>query len=172
MRSFFLLCATLCLALGACADGVDSAVAGNPFAGELNSGLVTVSDGPEIPDANVCDEEHSLCGHILVPADLEGTPRSLVVSLYTSVPPVGPPNAVIAQIDGPSIKAGEQYPVRINPMLEKGEYFIWINLYMEDGGQWMPIHGVDYSGVSAAMVVFDGAPFEFDPIDMALASGW
>ena len=172
MRSSFLLCATLCLALGGCADDVDSAVAGTPFAGEFNSGLVTVSDGPEIPDANVCDEEYSLCGHINVPADLVGTPRSLAVSLYTSVPPVGPPNAVIAQIDGPSIKAGEQYPVRVYPMLEKGEYFIWINLYMEDGGQWMPINGVDYTGVSAAMVVLDGAPFEFDPIDMALASGW
>ena len=42
---------------------------------------------------------------------------------------------------------------------------------MEDGGQWMPIHGVDYSGVSSAMVVFDGAPIEFDPIDLTLSTG-
>ena len=171
-KTLSLLFMSLCLSFGACADEVTPSDDGAPFAGEVEPGSGPVSDGPEIPEVTVCGEDYSLCGHVMVPGNLGGSPRSLVVALYTSLPPMGPPSAVLTQIEAPSLNAGEQYPVRIYPMLEKGEYFIWVNLYMEGGGEWMPINGVDYTGASAGSVVLDGESFQFDDIYLDIASGW
>lgn len=170
----------LLCALAACATGTTD----EP--GETDTDVLTESDtealpapgsagtstGDEIPDPSVCDEEYSFCGDILIPADFTGTPRSLAVALYTTVPPAGPPNYTVISIDAPSMKAGERYPVRVQPMLETGDYFIWVNLYMEGGGTWLPVNDVDYTGVSAASITFDGTSYVFDDITVAPASGW
>ncbi len=173
MRLLVLISIILCCsALGGCADGVpliDESSA--PFVGGIESGLGPVSDGPEIADLTVCGEVNSLCGHVVVPQNLQGAPRALVVALYPSLPPMGPPSAIVAEIDAPSLEAGEQYPVRIHPLLETGEFFIQVSLYMEGGGQWTPINGVDYTGASSNSVVLDGQSFEFDDIYLDLASG-
>ena len=57
-------------------------------------------------------------------------------------------------------------------MLETGEYYIWVNLYMEGGGEWMPVNEVDYTGATPAPLTLDGTVGEFDPITVEVASGW
>ncbi len=130
------------------------------------------SSGPEIPDAAICDEDRAFCGTLVAPESFTGTPRSLAIALYASIPPAGPPDAILAEIEAPSIGAGERYPVRIQPMLETGDYFVWANLYMEGGGEWVPVNGIDYTGASDGALTLDGTVGTFEPIVLSLAEGW
>lgn len=140
--------------------------------GSLAELELTDSTGPEIPDPSICEEDRAFCGTVVTPANFTGTPRSLAIALYTSIPPAGPPNAILAEIAAPSIGPSQRYPVRIQPMLETGEYYIWVNLYMEGGGEWMPVNEVDYTGATPAPLTLDGTVGEFDPITVEVASGW
>ena len=123
-------------------------------------------------DNSVCAEEYSLCGDISIPSDFAGTTRSLAIVLYSSVPPAGPPDGIIAEVETPELNAGGTYPVRVLPALFNGDYYIWVNLYMDGGGEWAPVNGVDYAGYTAAPVTFDGSPVSFDDISLTLASGF
>ena len=96
----------------------------------------------------------------------------MAIVLYSSVPPAGPPDGIILEVDGPDLQPGDTYPVRVLPALFNGEYYVWVNLYMEGGGEWMPINGVDYTGSTAAPISFDGAAVAFEDIDLSIASGW
>ena len=73
-------------------------------------------------DSTMCGKDYSVCGDLLVPSDLNGTPRSLAVALYTSIPPAGPPEGIVVEIDGPEILAGYRYPIRELPVLFTGEF--------------------------------------------------
>ena len=123
-------------------------------------------------DSSMCGEDYSVCGDILIPESLNGTPRSLAVALYTSVPPAGPPDGIVAEIDGPDIQPGYRYPIRELPVLFTGEFYVWINLYMEGGGEWLPVNEIDYTGSTAQPIPFDGSPIQLDDILIEPASGW
>lgn len=123
-------------------------------------------------DSSMCGEDYSVCGDLLISDNFTGTPRSLAVALYTSIPPAGPPAGIVAEIDGPDIVAGYRYPIRELPVLFTGEFYVWINLYMEGGGEWLPINDVDYTGSTPEPLIFDGTPIELDDILLELASGW
>lgn len=152
-------------------DTKDSAASGTT--GTTDDDVVLVdSEGPEIPDPSVCDEEYSFCGTLVTPASFTGTPRSLALALYTSVPPAGPPNAILAEIPAPSIGPGERYPIRLAPIIETGDYYVWANLYMEGGGEWVPVNDIDYTGASAAPLTMSGDSITFDDISLEVASGW
>jgi len=158
-----------CALLFACSkESADSGVAATT---DHASALVD-SVGDEIPDPAVCDEDYSFCGYLVTPSDFSGEPRSLALALYTSIPPAGPPNAILAEIDAPSIGPGERYPVRLAPVIETGEYYVWANLYMEGGGTWVPENDIDYTGASAAPLELVGASMDFDDIVLEVASGW
>lgn len=164
------------LALAGCAGTDDAATdaATDASTDDLDPpGTAGTSDGEEIPDAATCGMEYAFCGDLLLPWDFEGETRELAVALYTSIPPAGPPNATLAQIPAPSMKTGETYPLRLQPVLETGEYYLWVNLYMEGGGTWVPVDGVDYVGASAGKITLGGSePIVFEDIVMEVASGW
>ena len=123
-------------------------------------------------DSSMCGQDYSVCGDLLVPFDLEGSARSLAIALYTSLPPAGPPDGIVVQIDAPDIMSGYRFPIREMPVLYTGEYYLWVNLYMEGGGEWTPVNGVDFTGSTSTPVVLDGTPIEFGDIELELASGW
>ena len=50
-----------------------------------------------------------------------------------------------------------QLPRPHPPALFNGEYYVWVNLYMEGGSEWAPVNGVDYAGSTAAPISFDGS---------------
>jgi len=127
---------------------------------------------PSDADDTVCSEDYSLCGDITIPDEFAGSTRSLAIVLYSSVPPAGPPDGIIVEIDSPSLNAGSNYPVRVLPALFNGDYYVWVNLYMEGGGEWLPVNGIDYTGSTSEPISFDGSPVSFEDITLSLATDW
>jgi hypothetical protein len=123
-------------------------------------------------DNSMCGEDYSVCGDILIPSNILGEARSIAVVLYQSVPPAGPPDGIVAEIENPNVMGGYRFPIRELPVLFTGEYYLWVNLYMEGGGEWVPVNGVDYTGYTTEPMVLDGSPISFDDINLELASGW
>ena len=165
--------------LSGCAGekSADSASTDTETTNDVNSDYgdpetAAITTGDEIADASVCDEVYSFCGNLYVPQSLTGDVRQLVVALYKEIPPTGSPDLVVTQIDNPTVVAGEKYPIRIYPFLDSGEYYIWVNMYMMDGGEYQPVNDVDYTGHSEEMVMLEGGAFKFDDILLDLASGW
>ena len=131
--------------------------------------IVTTEQTDESTDMNsTCLEDYGFCGNILIPEDLTGTPKSMAISLYDSLEPAGPPNVTVSEIAIPAVKAGEPYVFEFSPLIATGSYYVWIFLYMEGGGEWMPVSGVDYTGHTSEMIVFDGSPVIFDDIALVL----
>lgn len=129
-------------------------------------------EGPSAMDDPICDEMFSLCGDILIPSTFEGETRSLAVALYTTIPPAGPPDAILAEIDAPELSPNQRYPLVITPFLQTGEYYIWLNLYMEGGGTFVPLEGIDYTGATPEPMTFDNSPAYFGEILLELAEGF
>ena len=137
-----------------------------------DDGTADDTDTDDEVDDSVCAEDYSLCGDITIPGDYTGTARSLALVLYTSIPPAGPPDGIITEVANPDLAAGGTFPVRVLPALFNGEYYVWVNLYMEGGGEWAPVNDVDYVGYTEEPVVFDGTAISFDDISLSLAEGW
>jgi len=119
----------------------------------------------------LCDEDFAMCGDVLVPSPLGGAPRSMAVALYRNIPPAGPPFATIVEDDMPDAPEGGRYKVRVRPVLEEGDFFIWANLYMEDGGDRIPKNGVDFVG-NTEKITFDVAPVIFPDIRLEFSQGF
>ena len=119
----------------------------------------------------LCEEDFALCGDVLVPSPLDGEVRRMVIALYRNIPPAGPPFATILEDDTPDAPEGGRYKVRIRPVLEEGEFFIWANLYMEGGGDFIPKNGVDFAG-NTEKTLFDVDPVIFPDIELNFASGF
>jgi hypothetical protein len=151
--------------LQACGEDLESVVDERPSTANERP----ISTGVEIPALEVCDEEYSMCGHLSLPDSLAGQPRELLIALFSSLPPQGPPDAVLMRVDTPSLGKGEFYPIRVQPVLESGEYYIYVSLYMEGGGEYQPMAGVDYVGATPAKLDFDGGLLKFDDIEMKMA---
>ena len=189
---------TLALALGACADadsdkeGADSGAlddatnaddggtAGDEGmgdgdgdgGGEDANGGSTAGDDSGSGDeggASICANEYAFCGSVEIPADLVGTPRAMAVSLYDTLNPLGPPNVTVMEIDAPEVTAGQSYEIEFEPLIATGDYYVWVFLYMEGGGEWAPEPGIDYFGHSDELISFTGAAVAFAPITLAMA---
>ena len=48
--------------------------------------------------------------------------------------------------------------MRFEPVIATGDYYLWVFLYMEGGGEWQPVSGVDYVAHTDEMITFDGSP--------------
>jgi len=162
MKLKFLFLTLAFLILQACGEDVNSAA-------EQEPSEKPISTGTEILGIEVCDEEYSMCGHLNLPNSLEGTPRELLIALFSKLPPQGPPDAVLMRVGTPSLNAGERYPLRVHPVLESGQYFLYVSLYMEGGGQYQPMVGIDYIGTSAEKLNFSGGALKFEEIEMIVA---
>ena len=46
---------------------------------------------------------------------------------------------------------------------------MWVFLYMEGGGEWAPVSGVDYVGHTAELVTFDREAVNFPSIVLEMA---
>jgi hypothetical protein len=107
--------------------------------------------------------ESSLVAAISLPDGFSGEIRQLMVTLATEVPITGPPPAVLATIDnGDADSDGEGDVDQIlNPSRDlvlalpdvglSGTYHVVIALFMEGGGQFAPVPGVDYMAASGPL---------------------
>ena len=110
----------------------------------------------------------SLVTRISLPDGYTGTPTKLLVALASSLPVLGPPDAVLAEIsnddsDGDGIGDVERI---LSPSTDltlafedvgvNGDYFVVVTLYMEGGGVFQPVPGVDYLAASPSVTLGQG----------------
>ena len=115
-----------------------------------------------------CTQDYAMCSMLSVPEDFTGTPRNLTIVLYSELPPLGPPDVILDQIDAPEIGSDNDYAVELHPITATGDYHLFISLYMEGGGEWMPEPGIDYS-LTTDKITFDGSAVELGSLDLILA---
>ena len=170
-----ILLLSLALSLAACGESDSDSGAATP-AGEMTSaGEMTGDPAGEsagettTPDASICENEFALCGSLAIPEDFAGSTVSLAVVLYDSLEPSGPPSVTVTTIPTPEIQAGQSFPVRFEPVIATGQYYLWVFLYMEGGGEWQPVSGVDYVAHTDEMITFDGSPVDFSELSLTLA---
>ena len=166
---------SLALSLAACGESDSDSETATP-AGEMTSaGEMTGDPAGEsagemtTPDASICENEFALCGSLAIPEDFTGSTVSLAVVLYDSLEPAGPPSVTVTTIPTPEIQAGQSFPIRFEPVIATGDYYLWVFLYMEGGGEWQPVSGVDYVAHTDEMITFDGSPVDFSELSLTIA---
>jgi hypothetical protein len=112
--------------------------------------------------------DSSLVATISLPDGFTGQITRILVTLASEIPVTGPPMAVLAQIDnsdndGDSIGDVDQVLSPSKDLilgLEEvgvvGDYHVVATLYMEGGGQFQPVPGVDYMAASSKLTLGQG----------------
>jgi hypothetical protein len=102
----------------------------------------------------------SLVTTITLPDDFTGTISKLLITLAPELPVTGPPAAVLAQIDNGDIDGdgigdvdnilspSKNLVLAIPDVGLAGSYHVVVALYMEGGGVFQPVAGVDYVAAS------------------------
>jgi len=110
----------------------------------------------------------SLVASISLPEDYSGTPTRLLVTLASNLPVLGPPAAVLVEIsnadsDGDGIgdverilDSSRDLILAIEDVGLSGGYHIVVALYMEGGGTFQPVPGVDYMAASGRIELGQG----------------
>jgi hypothetical protein len=107
--------------------------------------------------------------NLTAPGDLTGTPRQLVVALFDSLPPAGPPSGgVLAQQNNPTVTKGQTISLSDDISTIKGDYFLLAVLYMVGGGTFSPKKGVDYTASSPSKISFTGKAIDLGTLPLAL----
>ena len=112
--------------------------------------------------------EGSLVVNLSVPDDFAGTPVKLLLTLASSLPVTGPPDAVLVEIsnadsDGDGIgdverilNASRDLILALEDAGLSGSYHVVAALYMEGGGAFQPVPGVDYLAASGKVTLGAG----------------
>ena len=91
-----------------------------------------------------CTDAASICTKLHVPDDYAGTPTKVIVGLYDALPPAGPPNGIAAVIENPTIGVGMTMDIEATDVMPAGDWFLYVVLYDEGGGEYQPVANVDY----------------------------
>ncbi|MFC1654556.1 hypothetical protein ACFL2F_02015 [Myxococcota bacterium] len=124
-------------------------------------------DGNGNPDFE-CTEQNSLCARLVVPDTYTGTPLNLMGLLYATVPPAGPPGAILEQVSDPVIGVNRPYDFEITGITQTGDYHFVVNLLMVGGGTMSPVAGIDYVYWTSAPINFDGNPINLGEVELWL----
>jgi hypothetical protein len=107
--------------------------------------------------------DSSLITTISLPDGFSGEIRQLMVTLATELPVTGPPAAILATIDNVDADSDGEGDVDqiLNPSRDlvlalpdvgvTGDYHVVVVLFMEGGGQFAPVSGVDYMAASGPL---------------------
>lgn len=123
MRAFF-LSLPLLVACGGKSEDTGGAAAEADGGADDGGGSGCEASASTLSDEPLCAEDYSLCVDVIPPANFSGTPRQLALALYTTVPPAGPPNAILATLDAPALAPCARFPVVVQPMLETGDFYV------------------------------------------------
>ncbi len=124
-------------------------------------------NGNPTPDFE-CTEQNSLCARLVVPDDYHGETANLMGLLYTSVPPAGPPSAMLVQVGEPVIGVDRPYDFEITGINRTGDYHFVVDLLMEGGGTTSPVAGIDYVYWTDTTLNFDGNPMTLGEVELWL----
>jgi hypothetical protein len=166
---------TLVLAMTACSSSTSSSTGG-----------VTDASSPSAPDPSTSDDDAggvaasvdaSSAGKVpandativlTIPSTFTGTTRELDVVVTPTVPIAGPPAGILFQAKSPAITAGQPVTLHGDTTGVSGKYYVVVVLYMEGGGQFSPMAGVDYEAQSSSAVTFEGTAIDLGTLPMAL----
>jgi len=123
----------------------------------------------ETTETSICDEDYSVCGSLMMPDSFAGNTVSMSIALFASLPPAGPPDYSLLQVETPVFTTGEAYPVEIGAVTALGDYFLYVAVYMEGGGEWQPASGIDYMYYSDEAFTFTGGAVDFGEINLIMA---
>ncbi len=115
-----------------------------------------------------CSSDKAVCMTVTVPDDFVGTPVQFVATLYPSLPPAGPPAAILAQVDNPTIGVGAPLEVQVFDVPDSGDFFVYLVLFNEGGGMLAPVSGVDYVGQTETAVTIGGAGIDLGELPLTL----
>jgi len=127
-------------------------------------------DGPG-PTPGACTDASSLCVTVKVPDTYAGTPKKIIVGLFESLPPLGPPTGVAAIVDNPPIGAGMPYDLEAHDVMPPGDWFVYIVLYDVAGGNFQPVADIDYVVESPDKLTIGDDPLNMPAMDLALFTG-
>ena len=117
--------------------------------------VFTYGETIEPPSERTCESDETLCATVVIPEDLSETPEKMLVALYSSLPPLGPPDVFPPySVDEPSLTPSSSVDVMLEAAAE-GSYQVYAVLYMPGGGlaSWRPMPGVDYVAQSEPLVL-------------------
>ena len=103
---------------------------------------------------------------IVVPSDFTGTPRQLLVAAFDQFPVTGPPAGVLYQ-GTPTITAGATLHLAADASGVSGTKYVLAVLYMQGGGQFSPVPGVDYASAPAT-IDFGGQAMDLGTLTLTL----
>jgi hypothetical protein len=103
-----------------------------------------------------------------VPATFTGSVRKLDVVVFSSLPILGPPAAVLYESATPGVTAGQPLTVHGDVSTVHGDYFVVAVLYMQGGGQFSPKAGVDYDAYGTQKVHFDGSAVDLGTMRLSI----
>ena len=139
-------------------------------------------DSPETMTPNeewpyVADAPGELCVWVTVPEDVPSLPEKVSVHFFTSLPPMGPPSILGAEIAEASelaqFEPGARVPLVMAGLPASGEMYLYGVLYMPGGGAqtWQTVPDVDYHGAYSwdEPIQFTGEPIVLEtPISFSL----
>jgi hypothetical protein len=125
----------------------------------------------------------SLVTTISLPAGFDGEISSLMVTLVDELPVTGPPDVTLATItngdadeDGIGdvdriLHPGRDLVLAFDDVGVTGEYYVMAVLYMEGGGVFQPMPGVDYMATSGQVTLGQGQVTVTLPLELVSTPG-
>ena len=104
--------------------------------------------------------------NVVVPSDFKGTPRQLLVAAFDQIPVTGPPAGILYQ-GTPAITAGATLTLTADATGLSGSKQVLAVLYVQGGGQFSPMPGVDYESAPET-VTFGGSAASLGTLTLAL----
>lgn len=103
---------------------------------------------------------------VMVPSDFKGTPRQLLVAAFDSFPVTGPPAGILYQ-GTPAITPGASLQLTADATGLSGSKYVLAVLYVQGGGQFSPMPGVDYASAPES-VTFTGKAMDLGTLTLAV----
>ena len=103
---------------------------------------------------------------VKVPSDFKGTPRQLLVAAFDNFPVTGPPAGILYQ-GTPTVTAGASLQLTVDATGLSGTKYVLAVLYVQGGGQFSPMPGVDYASAPET-VTFTGKAMDLGTLTLAL----
>ena len=130
-----------------------------------------LGDADAEPDP-FCDQDYALCGDVLIPHPFDQGAELIAIGLYRSLPPMGPPYSVVIREEDPVVNAGGRFKLRMHPVLEDGELYLWVSLLTDGSTSVLPRYGKDFTAFTEEPLTFGGSPVVFEDLRLAPFEGY
>ena len=107
-----------------------------------------------------CTVAKGFCGELALPGSYNATANKVIVGLYKTLGaagPSGPPDAIAMQATDPTISATTPFAMMPTDLTVSGSYYVYAALYVQGGGMFEPVKGVDYVAQTTQPIALGGS---------------